>query len=946
MNKFPIKHFAVKIILLLQFVSINGFGQLLINTAPSPTQLVQNVLVGSGVTVSNISYSGSASSRGSFSNGNATNLGLNNGIILSTTNAANIANPVSYFLNMNLGLAGDVDLNAINYGTATYDACVLEFDFVPLSDTVKFRYVFGSEEYPNFVCSQFQDIFAFFVDGPNPAGGNYNNYNIALIPGTALPVSVNSINNGTPGGSYSSSGCISLSYPSFYVDNAALTSTTIAFGGFTKPLTAWCRVTPCQTYHMKLAVADGYNGLYDSGVFLEASSFTSNICSLNTSYPNSVSGNNAVEGCNQGVFSFTLQNPVTQPYTINYTVSGTAVNGADYTTIPASVTIPAGSDSVAVVISPVADGLPESTETVIITYTTNCVTQTDTIFISDNVPVVPNATGDTTICPAGTALLSVASSGGTPPMTYYWSVGSGANVSVSPTLTTTYIVTATDNCGQTATDDVLVNVSPLGAAVSVTPENCGQGNGTATATATGPYLSGLTYLWNTVPQQSTQTATGLAAGNYTVTVSYGSCTTTASANVNNTPGPATTISAVVNTLCSLPNGSATVGVTGGTPPYTFQWSSNPPQSTPTLTNVIAGTYYVTVTDAAGCISTNSVILYDLPGPTATITGFTDASCGQSDGQATLNVSGGTPAYTYNWNSNPPQLTQNLSDVPTGTYTVTVTDSNSCSFSTSVVVGELPGPIATITTTNEDCSFADGTATASPSGGTGSYTYLWSNGDTISTITGLTSAQYSVTINDGFCIFSTTAFVAKTPGPEANFSIRPEAMAYIDDAVLFFDHSTGNVVSWLWNFGDGSPAETGAQATHSYTALGTYQVTLVVTDDRGCVDSISETVLIRNTFALYIPNSFTPNSDGNNDVFAPQGTSVDPDKFSMTIFDRWGKCMFTTTKWNDNTSEGWNGTPNNKGTAKDLVMGVYVYFISAKEIGGYVKEYRGRILLIR
>ena len=233
-----------------------SFSQLNVNTASTPTQMVNNILSGYGVTVSNISYTGGLAARGTFTNGNTTNLGLSNGIILSTGNSTSIQNPASYFMSSNLGLSGDANLNAINNGCLTYDASVLEFDFLPASDTVSFRYVFGSEEYPNYVCSQYQDVFAFFVSGPNPSGGNYNNYNIALIPGTSLPVSVNSINNGTPGGSYSAPGCISLGFSAYFVDNAALGGNTICFGGFTDPLRAWCKVTPCSTYHIKMAVAD------------------------------------------------------------------------------------------------------------------------------------------------------------------------------------------------------------------------------------------------------------------------------------------------------------------------------------------------------------------------------------------------------------------------------------------------------------------------------------------------------------------------------------------------------------------------------------------------------------------------------------------------------------------------------------------------------------------
>ena len=343
----------IAIIVLSVFSLSESYCQLAISTAMTPAQLVQNVLLGSGVTVSNITYQGGANARASFTNGSTTNLGLNNGIILSTGIVTQIANPQSYFMSTNLGLAGDPNLNTIAGATQTYDACVLQFDFVPLSDTVEFRYVFGSEEYPQYVCSEYFDVFGFFITGVNPSGGNYSNYNIARIPGTILPVGINSVNNGSPGSGYSSSGCVSTAYHNYYVDNAALNGQTICFGGFTKPLTAWCHVTPCQTYHVKLAVGEVGNGQYDSGVFLEANSFSANTFSINTSYSNTtLLGNNAVEGCSSGVFSFVLSSPAASPYPITYTIGGTATNGVDYPTIPTSLTIPQGQDSAAIIISP------------------------------------------------------------------------------------------------------------------------------------------------------------------------------------------------------------------------------------------------------------------------------------------------------------------------------------------------------------------------------------------------------------------------------------------------------------------------------------------------------------------------------------------------------------------------------------------------------------------
>ena len=842
------------------------FSQLIINTAPTPAQLVQNTLVGNGITTSNISYTGGVASRGSFTNGSTTNLGLNNGIILSTSLVNLIVNPASYLMSNDLGLSGDADLNAINNGCLTYDACVLSFDFIPMSDTVKFRYVFASEEYPNFVCSQYNDVFAFFVTGPNPSGGNYSNYNIAKIPGTNLPVSVNSVNIGTPGGSYNASGCTSLSYANYYVDNASVAGTDIAFNGFTKPLTAWCHVIPCQTYHIKLAVADGYNGLYDSGVFLEANSFISNTYHVNTYYLNS-SSNSAIEGCAQGVFSFVLSSPATSPYLINYTVSGSASNGIDYPTIPNSITIPTGQDSASIVINPIFDGLPEGTETVIITYTNGCTPQTDTIYIADYTLLQATTGNDTIICSGGTATLMATIAGGNPPFTYSWSNGvTGSNpINVTPTITTTYIVTITDNCSSTATSSVLVTMNSLAATTSVTDEFCGQSNGSVTANASATCLSGLTYQWNTIPSATTQTVNNLQSGVYSVTVSCGTCSTTASATIINNPGPSINVSSVISSNCGQSDGSATIEATGGHQPYQYAWNTSPVQTNALLQNVPAGSYSVTVTDSNGCTASQLVTINNISELLITVASSTEAHCGQPDGSVTINTTGGNGSYAYMWNTIPAQTTQQLQNVGLGSYIVTVSDALGCTGTMGVNVSEYQSPVASFT------------------------------------------ADPSVT--------------------------------FTDNNISFFNFSTNSTL-YSWNFNDGT-SSIDQNPTHSYQLPGKYLVWLYAQNNFNCIDSTSREIIVNENVTFYIPNTFTPDNDGINDLFGPKGVGLNNDLFEMYIFNRWGGIIFYTTDINIL----WNGKTTNSDSF--CPQGVYTWVVLLRIHGGteHVTRYTGTVTLL-
>jgi len=185
----------------------------------------------------------------------------------------------------------DDDLEDILGGDVfTQDAVVIEFDFVPQSDILSFNYIFASEEYPEYVCSPFNDIFAFLLSGPNPAGGNYTNTNIALVPGTNIPVAINSVNTGFPGYYYyDASGCLdsggSLDYSAFYNDNAG--GSSVQFDGFTDKFQATANVIPCETYHIKLAIADLTDGFFDSAVFLEENSFDVGAINVNAVTVNS-----------------------------------------------------------------------------------------------------------------------------------------------------------------------------------------------------------------------------------------------------------------------------------------------------------------------------------------------------------------------------------------------------------------------------------------------------------------------------------------------------------------------------------------------------------------------------------------------------------------------------------------------------------------------------------
>jgi len=423
----------------------------------TPLQLVQAQLVGQGITVSNASFNGTSTTITSdqigyfTTSGTATQqLGITAGVLMTSGKASNAIGPNnSAGAGSSTTYGADPDLDIIANFT-TYDKCVLEFDFVPQADTLRFKYVFGSEEFYEWCASNYNDAFGFFLSGPGITGIFSNNsVNIALMPGSMNYVTINNLCS-TPFSNWNNAGGLYYQYD-----------------GISFVFNAWHIVVPCSTYHIKLAIADVFDRNFDSGVFLEKNSFSSTGLLVSNSFQSTNFGNSAVEGCSDATVSFLLQEPAAIPYTVHWTVGGTATNGIDYTTIPDSITIPAGADSAAIVIHPFLDGLTEGVEYVILgVIVPSCsgpTTFNDTIRILDNTQLSVFAGNDITSCPRDSVTLTAIPSGGKAPYAYSWSTGSMLpQIKVAPPIgVNTYIATITDGCMTTDDDTVIVTVDSL-----------------------------------------------------------------------------------------------------------------------------------------------------------------------------------------------------------------------------------------------------------------------------------------------------------------------------------------------------------------------------------------------------------------------------------------------------------------------------------------------------
>jgi gliding motility-associated-like protein len=452
-----------------------ALAQITVEDNQTAEALVES-LVGEGVTISNATLNCNGAANGLFSG--VSNLGIESGIILTSGSAIGVVGPNNGGPGPDAvyNLPGDPDLNGILAGITSQDACVLEFDFVPSGDTVSFNYVFASTEYQSWSCSSFNDVFAFLISGP----GYTAPFNIATIPGTSIPICVNSTTGVTTG-----TGCTSLGpgspFSEYYVNN--INGATIAYGGFTTPFTAVAQVVPCETYHLKLAIADGTDWALDSGVFLEAGSLSSPSISSDSESGQGVETpySSTVRGCPPAKLIISRSGSTSIPLTVHYNILGDAINGVDYVEIPDSVTIPAGQSSVTLdiqglIVNP-ATGPKQAIFEILSPYicggTSGNVVDRDTITIFDSlhVNIVQN---DTAICLGASAQLTVE---GEVYYSYQWTPAAtvsnpnGTNVTVTPTVPTTYIVQAWIQgvvCPP-ATDQIFINVEP-GPELNVGPD--------------------------------------------------------------------------------------------------------------------------------------------------------------------------------------------------------------------------------------------------------------------------------------------------------------------------------------------------------------------------------------------------------------------------------------------------------------------------------------------
>ena len=456
-------------------------AQIVVDESLSAQDVVETILLGEGVEIFNITFSGDLDQIGSF-DANNSNILIPDGMVLATGSCSNVIGPNDIGSSTtgggNFGV-NDVDLDQLST-FATNDAAVLEFDFIPTGDSISFNYSFGSDEYNEYVCGSVNDAFGFFLSGPGINGTFSDNaINLATIPNTDdTPVTINSVNNGSAGLNGIASNCAQvdpnwMDNTEYYIDNENNgDANATQLDGFTIGLVASAAVQCGQTYHIKIAIADAGDTAFDSAVFIEGGSFSSNAFDITATA--SISGNQifggdttVVESCNNAVFQ------VVRPFaeiadTLDVSISGTATNGVDYETIDPEVIMEVGEFTYEIPLNVIPDAEVEGPETVTIEYMYvnlcgDSVLRSATLIIEDFEPTVLQYENPVGIC-NGEAVLEVETIGGYGPFTFSWSTGA------SDTLALNVIETDDPGAAQVMVTDVCGNEQSATITYTMPPE--------------------------------------------------------------------------------------------------------------------------------------------------------------------------------------------------------------------------------------------------------------------------------------------------------------------------------------------------------------------------------------------------------------------------------------------------------------------------------------------
>lgn len=951
------KRLSMYLLLLCSLLfSTTTIAQLRVTANGSAQQLVET-MVGKGYIISNVRSTCPAGAMGTFI-GTTSNIGIPNGVLLTTGQVSIAPGPDnSKSAGADNGAAGDSQLDSL-YKTVTNDACAIEFDFIPACETFEIKYAFASEEYPESVGKEFNDVFAFFISGPGINGKQ----NIATVPGTTNYVSINTINAGKNA--------------NYYVPNVG--GQTIQYDGFTKPMVASAKVIPCNTYHLKVVIADNEDRIFDSGVFIEGGS----IDCAPVVYNEMASNIDPVRNCRNGSYTFCRTGDMTNPFVVKYQIGGTAINGIDYQMIPDSVIIPAGKKCATIDIIPVVFGTAQPTKKIDITYKFGFCPQIQTLSLILTDPVPLDAGPDAVICSGDSTEIGTDPFNG---VNYTWTPSTGlTNPNSSKTNLTLVNNTASDiklkytlksysafsNC--TLYDTVVVTVRQHPTASFAPPASVCLGVDASFKDSSIASIGARIKNWywefgnGLFDTSKTPSIKYPVAGTYPVKLTVkddGGCTddTTLQISVWDLPKvDFSYLNACLDDSVRFTNLSTIMGPSTISS-YVWNFGDNSPFSTfpspkhlyPKASSIFS-VQLIAVSDK-NCIAVTTKQISLNAKPTATFTvapacifnsmkfnNDSDASISQwvfDDGTIS---SIRNPHHTFNTVGNhlvKLVVKNNFGCTDSITKQVLVNDQPKFDFVTKNTTGcptfctEFHGiPLAGSDTI---VSWSWKFNAAENQSGKDVVKCYSEKGSYSQTLIATSNKGCSDTLIKASII---TVF----PVPKAAFIITPEEVTIYDPKVEVVDVSTEGVEKRFWNLGDGTNLLDVNKFTHTYPQLATYYtISLKVVNQFGCVDSTKGKVFVKSDATVYIPNAFTPNEDNKNEKFYVYASgSLKTAKFKMYIFDRWGNRLFTS----NSLSDGWDGFY--KGELCEGAVYVYSVIFSSEEDGTVLEKFRGKVTLVK
>jgi gliding motility-associated-like protein len=938
--------FNTYLLLLCLLCCSESHAQLEITRSNNADALAQ-FLVGEGITIFSATIKGTFEQSGFFYNRSGTLLGLDSGIVLTSGKAKSnsgtgLAGPQSFTSSHNLNQPGDLDLSEVINATATKDANVLEFDFVPQGNVVRFRYIFSSEEYPEYNCTDFNDVFAFFISGP----GFPFPQNIAKIPGTNIPVSINSVNSGIPGPGGNIANCQSpgpgAPFVMFYISN--LNNTQFTHDGHTTVFETFAIVQPCATYHLKLAIADAIDYVFDSAVFLEAKSLSAPALTATPVFPTDNGKSFLAEGCNAG--SFTINTPylLPAPQAVNLFFAGTAINGVDVGAIPAQVVIPPNQPSISVPITVLTDNLAEGVELLKIYISpAGCAgasIYTDSVLVEirdyNKLFIIPEDSAG--VC-KNTSLSLIASTGYA---SYQWepnptlSSFTISNPVASPVNNRTMYRCRAVQGACIAVDSVLLKLKDI-ELLQKTDNLCASAPTGSIKTAAGwEWKRPLQFSLNSGNWQTDSSFHELPAGTYIIHLrDAAQCADSLQVTILQ-PYPALTLQEqIIPANCTGQGGQLTINASGGLSPY--RYSVNPVNYSSTqLYTLATGNHTLYVKDENNCIATKNIFM-PMNNPTVLLMGPDKTICAGETVQL-LNVSDAT---SFRWTptgtlSNPLALNPIAAPLTTTKYYITAYDSI-CQKTDSVIVFVKPAPIAGAG--NDSAICLGNTLRLNGSGG---INYTWSPATYLDDVHSPQpvcrpekNIVYRLTVTDSQGC-SSRAQVRVLIKPPVPVNAGEDVYATLGQTVqLRAEGPTAPPAIYSWEPATGLSNTTIPNPLAATAQSILYKVMVTMPD--GCTGTDEIWVKIYLGPEIYVPGAFTPNNDGVNDKLFVIAAGIKKFHF-FRIYNRWGQLVFFT----NNLNTGWDGTI--RGTQQPSEA--YTWHALATDYTGKPLERKGTVVLIR